>query len=127
MGDECSICLGPLRHTRTTKKLSCGHGYHGTCIDNWVESGGGTCPMCRQTFVERFRMTVVIENLQSNVRVQSNVFSQTQINSFLQLLGVTAERFNEAQFDFPEGSLEHIRTILSDFGLELDTSVFNTE
>jgi len=83
--------------------------------------------MCRQTFVERFRMTVVIENLQSNVRVQSNVFSQTQINSFLQLLGVTAERFNEAQFDFPEGSLEHIRTILSDFGLELDTSVFNTE
>jgi len=124
---ECSICLGSLRHTRTMKKLACGHEYHGACLDTWVESGGGTCPMCRKTFVERFKMTVVVENLQSNARVQSNVFTQGEIQAFLQILGVTQEQFHEAQFDFPEGSLEHIESILTDFGLELDTSVLHTE
>ncbi len=83
--------------------------------------------MCRKTFVERFKMTVVVENLQSNARVQSNVFSQGEIQAFLQILGVTQEQFHEAQFDFPEGSLEHIESILTDFGLELDTSVLHTE
>ena len=82
--------------------------------------------MCRQTFVERFKMTIVVENLQSGSRAQSNVFTQGEIQAFIDLLGVN-ERFNEAEFGFPTGSLEQIESILSDFGLELDTSVLHTE
>jgi hypothetical protein len=108
------------------KKLVCGHEYHGACIDTWVGSGGGTCPLCRQTFVERFKMTVVIENIQNGARAQSNIFTQGEIQGFLDLLGVQ-ERFNEAEFDFPQGSLEHIESILRDFRLQFDTSVLHTE
>ena len=127
MTEECSICICPLRHTRATKKLPCGHAYHGACLDTWVESGNGTCPMCRKVFVEKFKLTVTVENLHSGRRAQSNVTPHDTILRFLDMLGVANEEFTEADFSFPTGSLESIQSILTDFGLQMDTSVLHAE
>jgi hypothetical protein len=126
MTNECSICLGPLRHTRAMRKLACGHEYHGACLDTWVESGGGTCPLCRDTFVEKYKMTVIVENNMSGQRIESNTIPQASIQAFLRILNIT-ESFNEAQFDFPEGSLETVEAFIADLGLQVDTSVFHAE
>ena len=65
---ECSICLNPVRHTRKSKQLECGHLYHGTCIDEWISAGGNTCPMCRiQLDRPTFRVTINIENIRTRV------------------------------------------------------------
>jgi len=122
---ECSICLGPLRHTRTAKRLSCGHEYHGACIDTWMQTGT-TCPLCRHS-EKRYKMSLTVEDLSSSQRTTSNVFTQEQILGVLMLLGVSQERFQEANFVFPPDSLDSIQAILRDLGLELDTSVLHTE
>lgn len=49
--EECAVCFMPLG---TASVLACGHGYHGGCLDQWVEKCQEkglrpTCPMCRAT------------------------------------------------------------------------------
>ncbi|CAG2116124.1 unnamed protein product, partial [Medioppia subpectinata] len=44
----CSICLDPLDTDREEKTLVCGHRFHTTCVDKWLEEHT-SCPMCRQT------------------------------------------------------------------------------
>ena len=120
---ECAICLNGMRLTRHSKTLDCGHSFHYSCFRGWENSGGLTCPLCRD-FIHKakHRITVTIQNLSSNAITQ--VVSERVIGA---IDGV--DRI-DAVFEV-DGSeeLEHIisngffGTQRSDF----DTSVFDTE
>lgn len=52
---ECGICLGKMH---LEQKLSCGHAFHKTCINQWVNTSfadarEASCPLCRQEFKPR--------------------------------------------------------------------------
>uniref|UniRef100_A0A0E0LCA9 RING-type E3 ubiquitin transferase n=1 Tax=Oryza punctata TaxID=4537 RepID=A0A0E0LCA9_ORYPU len=45
---ECAICLGDVRRGQVVKQLpACTHLFHTGCIDEWLTSSQGTCPVCR--------------------------------------------------------------------------------
>uniref|UniRef100_A0A0E0E2L4 RING-type E3 ubiquitin transferase n=1 Tax=Oryza meridionalis TaxID=40149 RepID=A0A0E0E2L4_9ORYZ len=45
---ECAICLGEVRRGQVVKQLpACTHLFHARCIDKWLITSQGTCPVCR--------------------------------------------------------------------------------
>ena len=121
---ECSICLNPVRHTRKSKQLECGHLYHGTCIDEWVSAGGNTCPMCRiQLDRPTFRVTINIENIRTRV-----ITTQEMIDT--DVIEMLMARFNlehESELSFSASNLEELNQIISDFGINVDALVLDAE
>jgi hypothetical protein len=100
------------------KRLACGHEYHGACLDTWVDSGKGDCPLCRRVFVNTYKMTVTIENARTGQRVlQDDRFSDDAVHRFL----------DRTEFEFQIGTLDQIRSILAELGLEVDTSALDAE
>ena len=128
--DSCAICLNPVRKTRNTSELKCGHIFHGGCLGNWENKGGETCPLCRkQLSGAEFRVTLTIENLNRNT---SNV-TELQIESIrsivdqLNLNDLDLARFS-TEINFDVDNLEELGEVLSEFGLSnVNTLVFNTE
>ena len=47
--DVCSICYDSLKgeDKDSVLKLDCGHVYHKSCIDRWIDCDKRTCPNCR--------------------------------------------------------------------------------
>jgi hypothetical protein len=45
-GEECPICLVQEVATFPWKETSCGHRFHGRCVERWLEMKG-SCPICR--------------------------------------------------------------------------------
>ncbi|KFG82902.1 hypothetical protein MANI_026815 [Metarhizium anisopliae] len=44
----CSICSEPWTRTPSpVRRLTCGHEFHGACIDPWLLGHSRTCPLCR--------------------------------------------------------------------------------
>lgn len=43
---QCSICLDDMWHTNSIF-TKCGHIYHETCINDWINLKNKTCPICR--------------------------------------------------------------------------------
>jgi hypothetical protein len=118
---ECPICLSPVRYTRASKKLECGHLYHGPCIDQWISAGGDTCPTCRNVMrdVPRYRVTVRVENTETN-----NVSIDEVITEFL------AETF-QGEINFEASTSEELNNIIRSLGflrsVDLDALVFDAE
>lgn len=52
----CIICLGCLEGHHKIRELSnCSHVFHSGCLDQWVDQGQMTCPMCRSNLLpERY-------------------------------------------------------------------------
>ena len=121
---ECSICLNPVRYTRTSKKLECGHLYHGACIDDWILAGGNTCPTCRTEFDRpTFRVTINIENTHTR-----EVITQEMIDN--DVIEMLMSRFNlehDSELSFSTSNLEELNHIISDFGINIDPFVLNAE
>ena len=121
---ECSICLNPVRHTRKSKQLECGHLYHGKCIDEWISAGGNTCPMCRiQLDRPTFRVTINIENIRTRV-----ITTQEMIDT--DVIEMLMARFNlehESELSFSASNLEELNQIISDFGINVDALVLDAE
>lgn len=44
---DCGICLEQMDSGQPVVKLSCGHIYHGDCINRWRRTSD-TCPVCRE-------------------------------------------------------------------------------
>lgn len=121
MCQECSICLNPVRKTRSTKVLNCGHMYHNTCIDNWILSGGNTCPTCRDGIKPAFKITINIENVSANNNFTDEITDEDVINMLISRFGQNSE------LSFDIDNLEELNDIISDFGIDINTSVLNAE
>jgi len=120
---ECSICLNPVRYTRRSKQLECGHLYHAPCIDRWVDAGGDTCPMCRVHMSDvprpKYKVTVTIENTET-----SNISVDEIITEFL------LEQF-QGEINFETETSEELYQIISNLGIlrrvDIDALVSHAE
>lgn len=118
---ECPICLSPVRYTRASKKLECGHLYHGPCIDQWISAGGDTCPTCRSHMrdVPKYKVTVRVENTET-----TNVAVDEIISEFL------FETF-QGEINFDAGTSEELDAIIRSLGflrgIDVDALVLHAE
>ncbi|OVA06708.1 zinc finger protein [Macleaya cordata] len=44
---DCSVCLTQFEPESEINRLSCGHVYHKTCLEKWLDYWNITCPLCR--------------------------------------------------------------------------------
>ncbi|BFZ55965.1 hypothetical protein PYCC9005_003006 [Savitreella phatthalungensis] len=52
-GDNCAICIDTLEDEDQIRGLSCGHAFHGTCVDVWLTTRRAICPLCKRDFYVR--------------------------------------------------------------------------
>lgn len=45
---QCVFCLSKIKHGEE-KILRCGHSFHKSCMDSWIELKKSTCPLCRDS------------------------------------------------------------------------------
>ncbi|TFY73022.1 hypothetical protein EWM64_g10989, partial [Hericium alpestre] len=45
--DRCLICLEDYVPEDELRLLTCRHGFHKGCVDQWLETGRNNCPACR--------------------------------------------------------------------------------
>ncbi|KAL0327924.1 UNVERIFIED_CONTAM: putative E3 ubiquitin-protein ligase XERICO [Sesamum calycinum] len=48
---ECSICLTEFKPNAEVNHLSCGHVFHKSCLEEWVNYWNTTCPLCRNYMI----------------------------------------------------------------------------
>ncbi|KAL5207287.1 hypothetical protein ABZP36_031722 [Zizania latifolia] len=52
----CIVCLEGLEATDEVRRLgNCAHAFHRGCIDQWIDLGRVTCPLCRSHLLPRAR------------------------------------------------------------------------
>ncbi|KAJ0986897.1 hypothetical protein J5N97_005253 [Dioscorea zingiberensis] len=44
---DCRVCLARFEPESEADRLPCGHVFHKTCIERWLEYHHVTCPLCR--------------------------------------------------------------------------------
>lgn len=60
INEECRICLCAMEEDEDVRMLpTCGHCFHGACIEHWLTGSKNTCPLCGQ--VEAIQEKVVKE------------------------------------------------------------------
>ncbi|KJX99045.1 hypothetical protein TI39_contig377g00015 [Zymoseptoria brevis] len=49
-GDTCAICIDTLDDDDDVRGLTCGHAFHGSCVDPWLTSRRACCPLCKADY-----------------------------------------------------------------------------
>lgn len=44
---SCAVCLSGYEEGESLRRLRCGHSYHASCLDEWLETNA-SCPRCRK-------------------------------------------------------------------------------
>ena len=130
MCDSCSICLNPVRKTRNTPELKCGHVFHTGCLEEWEDRGGDTCPLCRKTLSgAEYRVTLTIENL--NTSTSNNyALPVDTIRSIMDRLHLEDDDLAQfsTEINFDVNNLEELREVLGEFGIpDINSLVPNAE
>jgi len=50
---DCPVCLESFVEKETIKLLPCGHGFHPECIEPWIAGRKDSCPICRQSVMDK--------------------------------------------------------------------------
>lgn len=119
MVDTCGICLNPVRETRGTTAIRCGHLFHKTCLTRWEEQGKDTCPICRRVYnAKNYTVHVTVRN---NITGASNTVELSN-NSLLNVFDVF-----ELQLDMEPIDLDRLFEDLGMSMTDFDPSTFDTE
>jgi len=51
--NNCPICMECFEEQTKIKMLQCEHGFHSECIDPWIVEQSDSCPICRQSVLEK--------------------------------------------------------------------------
>jgi hypothetical protein len=116
---DCAICLNPVRRTRHTPELKCGHIFHKECLDNWEGKGGDTCPLCRKMISgAEYRVTITIENLNTRTS-NSNPLSMDTIRELIDRLNIDEEELSafSTEINFDVDNLDDLHTVMTDLGI----------
>ena len=129
--ESCSICLNPARKTRGVKDLKCGHRFHKKCINDWMEKGGNTCPMCRHNIdVSKFKVSIKIENTEQQI-TNTWPLSHLSISALLNGLGLEDLNLNfDTEIRMNLENNNDMELFIRDLGIriaDLDSLVLNTE
>lgn len=119
-GETCSICLNPVKKTRGTKKLWCGHTFHTSCIEGWKESGTNTCPLCRKKFdVSKYNVSIKIENNRTE-EIETLELSPSTIFTILERIGQEEEFLNSSttEINFEIDDIDELNILLNDLGVD---------
>lgn len=80
--DPCAICLTSLDHVG---RLRCGHGYHLSCIVDWLlRADAKACPLCRTPCMDlpRLQMEIVVgiyeDLLEAKIAIEDPIHSRTK-------------------------------------------------
>jgi len=46
VAEECPVCFEPMGGACPLRRLACGHGFHYSCIQRWLQQNA-TCPLCK--------------------------------------------------------------------------------
>ncbi|WOK95430.1 putative E3 ubiquitin-protein ligase XERICO [Canna indica] len=49
---DCRICLVQFELGSVVNRLACGHLFHRSCLETWVDYMRATCPLCRADILE---------------------------------------------------------------------------
>ncbi|GFP92637.1 probable E3 ubiquitin-protein ligase xerico [Phtheirospermum japonicum] len=50
---DCSICLNEFNRNARVNRLSCGHVFHKSCLEEWLSYWKPTCPLCRNDMMTK--------------------------------------------------------------------------
>ncbi|URE26531.1 hypothetical protein MUK42_06487 [Musa troglodytarum] len=50
---ECVFCLSDIEEGEEIRELRCKHLFHRRCLDRWLVHRRATCPLCRDTLLQR--------------------------------------------------------------------------
>ena len=103
--------------------------YHGACLEQWIETGGVSCPLCRGRVpgAPEYRMTVLIENVRTGTTVRTDHSHEVAEHILEAIVMPPNENFSTTEINFPVASLESLQHILRDLGLQIDPLVLHTE
>uniref|UniRef100_A0A0A9H5M4 RING-type domain-containing protein n=1 Tax=Arundo donax TaxID=35708 RepID=A0A0A9H5M4_ARUDO len=46
-GADCRVCLARFEPESVVNRLPCGHLFHRSCLETWLDYDHATCPLCR--------------------------------------------------------------------------------
>lgn len=122
---ECSICLNPVKQTRSTTQLRCGHCFHGKCFDTWNKLHG-TCPLCRRiSDPSKYKVTMTIENLQNRHSI-SDSLCLIDVEDVLTRLNINFSPNDVSVVEISLENVEDLMSFLSDVGRSnIDTTILH--
>lgn len=107
--DTCSICLNPVKSTRSNPPIRCGHRFHRACIERWKQQGNHTCPVCRKVFdVSKFQITLEVTN-QYTLRSNALTLNDQQIFNVFDSFDIQIPADNDLDLD----------SLLADIGVNI--------
>ena len=99
--DTCSICLNPVKSTRSNPPIRCGHRFHRACIER--------CPVCRKVFdVSKFQITLEVTN-QYTLRSNALTLNNQQIFNVFDSFDIQIPADNDLDLD----------SLLADIGVNI--------
>uniref|UniRef100_A0A183C1Q0 RING-type domain-containing protein n=1 Tax=Globodera pallida TaxID=36090 RepID=A0A183C1Q0_GLOPA len=79
---ECAICLSPIGFKSKVRPLpACNHIFHNECVEQWLQNGHNTCPMCRQSLPETSTAAQTLNDHLLLMRQQNIASSSASMNS----------------------------------------------
>ncbi|KAJ1533209.1 E3 ubiquitin-protein ligase znrf3, partial [Nowakowskiella sp. JEL0078] len=96
--EKCAICLLEYVDGDQIRTLSCRHGYHKSCFDEWVVSYVNSCPICRVKCVEDSGQpdSTRPTTTDRNTPRRPNIFLRVQLDRNLVGEAVTSPSINSA-------------------------------
>lgn len=118
----CSICLNPVRKTRGSRELSCGHLYHTKCISQWRDDAHrNTCPVCRKNFdMSRYRVTFTIHNTETGNTQDGEIQTANIYQIFENFDFSEIGDFATTEINFEIDDFEDLETLINDLGMTVE-------